>query len=75
MEVYQDAQSPVEKRVAAYLILMKNPDQALVRDIVNNLGNVRDEQLKSFVVSHLNNIRNSEEPQMRQWVIANNNII
>lgn len=66
MEVYQDAQSPVEKRVAAYLILMKNPDQALVRDIVNNLGNVRDEELKSFVVSHLNNIRYSEEPQMRR---------
>lgn len=75
MEVYQDAQSPVEKRVAAYLILMKNPDQALVRDIVNNLGNVRDEELKSFVVSHLNNIRYSEEPQMRRWVRANNNII
>lgn len=75
MEVYQDAQSPVEKRVAAYLILMKNPDQALVRDIVNNLGNVRDKELKSFVVSHLNNIRYSEEPQMRRWVRANNNII
>ncbi|XP_044022340.1 apolipoprotein B-100 isoform X2 [Siniperca chuatsi] len=66
MEVYQDAQSPVEKRVASYLILMKNPDQALVRDIVNNLENVREEQLKSFVVSYLNNIRNSDEPQMHQ---------
>ncbi|XP_070776697.1 apolipoprotein B-100 [Enoplosus armatus] len=65
-EVYQDAQSPVEKRVAAYLILMKNPDPALVRDIVNNLENVREEQLKSFVVSHLKNIRNSDEPQMQQ---------
>lgn len=66
MDVYQDAKNPVEKRVAAYLILMKNPDQVLVRDIVNTLGSVRDEQLKSFVVSHLNNIRNSEEPQMHQ---------
>ncbi|XP_068573744.1 apolipoprotein B-100 isoform X2 [Cebidichthys violaceus] len=66
MEVFQDAQSPVEKRVAAYLILMKNPDQALVRDILNVLENVRDEQLKSFVVSHLKNIRNSGEPQMDQ---------
>ena len=66
MEVYQDAQSPVEKRVAAYLILMKNPDQALVTDVLNNLENVRDEQLKSFVVSHLKNIFNSGEPQMHQ---------
>uniref|UniRef100_A0A8D0D7V1 Apolipoprotein B n=1 Tax=Sander lucioperca TaxID=283035 RepID=A0A8D0D7V1_SANLU len=66
MEVYKDAKSPVEKRVAAYLILMKNPDQALVRDILYNLENVRNEQLKSFVVSHLKNIRNSGEPQMHQ---------
>lgn len=70
MEVYQDAQSPVEKRVAAYLILMKNPNPALVRDIVNNLENMMDKQLKNFVVSHLNNIRNSNEPQMHQWVIG-----
>lgn len=69
MEVYQDAQSPVEKRIAAYLVLMKNSDQALVRDIVNNVENMGDEQLKNFVVSHLNNIRNSNEPQMHQWVI------
>nr|XP_046268549.1 apolipoprotein B-100 isoform X3 [Scatophagus argus] len=67
MEVYRDDQSPVEKRVAAYLILMKNPDQVLVRDFVNNLDNMKDEQLKSFVVSHLNNIHNSDEPQMYQF--------
>lgn len=66
MEVYQDAQSPVEKRIAAYLVLIKNSDQALVRDIVNNVENMGDEQLKNFVVSHLNNIRNSNEPQMHQ---------
>ncbi|KAM7404104.1 hypothetical protein PAMA_004499 [Pampus argenteus] len=66
VDVYQDTQSPVEKRVAAYLILMKNPDQALVRDIVNNLENMRDEQLKIFVISHLKNIQNSNEPQMQQ---------
>lgn len=72
MGVYQDARSPVEKRVAAYLILMKNPDQALLRDVVNNLEDVSDEQLKSFVVSHLNNIRNSDKPQMLQWVTVSN---
>uniref|UniRef100_A0A8C2XEB4 Apolipoprotein B n=1 Tax=Cyclopterus lumpus TaxID=8103 RepID=A0A8C2XEB4_CYCLU len=66
MEVFQDAHSPVEKRVATYLILMKTPDQALVRDILKNVENVRDEQLKSFVVSHLKNICNSGETQMYQ---------
>ncbi|XP_067336433.1 apolipoprotein B-100 [Channa argus] len=66
MDVYQDTQSPVEKRIAAYVILMKNPDQDLVRDIVDSLENMRDEQLKSFVVSHLNNIRNLNKPQTQQ---------
>uniref|UniRef100_A0A3B4VLD7 Apolipoprotein B n=1 Tax=Seriola dumerili TaxID=41447 RepID=A0A3B4VLD7_SERDU len=64
MEVYQDTQSSLEKRIAAYLILMKNPHQTLVQDIVNNLENVRNEQLKSFVISHLNNIRNFDKPQI-----------
>ncbi|XP_022055118.2 apolipoprotein B-100 isoform X1 [Acanthochromis polyacanthus] len=66
MEAYQDAQSPVEKRLAAYLILMKNPDYTLVSDVVKSLDNERNEQLRSFVISHLNNIRNSDEPQMHQ---------
>ncbi|XP_062253526.1 apolipoprotein B-100 isoform X1 [Platichthys flesus] len=66
MEVYRDTQNSVEKRIAAYLILMKSPDEALIKDIVNDLENVNDEQLKSFLVSHLNNIRNSDEPQMYQ---------
>lgn len=66
MEVYQDDKNHVEKRLAAYLILMKNPDQALVRAILTTLENERDEQIKSFVLSHLNNILNSAEPQMDQ---------
>ncbi|KAM3871405.1 apolipoprotein B-100 [Diretmus argenteus] len=67
MEVYRDVQSAVEKRVAAYLILMKNPDQALVSELLNSLEDMEEEQLKSFVVSHLNNIHNSNEPQMQQF--------
>ncbi|XP_028298322.1 apolipoprotein B-100 [Gouania willdenowi] len=64
MEVYKAKQSPVEKRAAAYLILTKKPDLPLIKDIVNNLENERDDQFRSFVRSHLNNILNSEEPQM-----------
>uniref|UniRef100_A0AAQ6ITG2 Vitellogenin domain-containing protein n=1 Tax=Anabas testudineus TaxID=64144 RepID=A0AAQ6ITG2_ANATE len=66
MEVYQDTLSPTEKRVAAYLILIRNPDQVLVGDILNNLVKLEDEELQSFVVSHLNNINNSDEPQMQR---------
>ncbi|XP_040925269.1 apolipoprotein B-100 isoform X2 [Betta splendens] len=66
MEQYLDKEGPTEKRVASYLVLMKSPDQDVVRDIVNNLETVRDEQLQNFVVSHLNNIYNSNEPQMEK---------
>uniref|UniRef100_A0A3B4ALQ0 Vitellinogen open beta-sheet domain-containing protein n=1 Tax=Periophthalmus magnuspinnatus TaxID=409849 RepID=A0A3B4ALQ0_9GOBI len=36
LDIYQDAQSPVEKRVAAYRILIKNMDEATARTIVNS---------------------------------------
>ncbi|MEQ2166910.1 hypothetical protein GOODEAATRI_033385 [Goodea atripinnis] len=61
LEVYQDTQSPAEKRLAAYLVLMKNPDHTLIREITNHLMDEKDEQLKSFVVSHLYNIHNSDD--------------
>ncbi|XP_041827365.1 apolipoprotein B-100 [Melanotaenia boesemani] len=66
MEVYLDPQSPVEKRLAAYLVMMKNPDQTLLREVLTSLMKEKDEQLRSFVISHLNNIRDSDEPQMLQ---------
>lgn len=66
MEVYRDVQSPLEKRIAAYLILMKNPDRALVTEIVNSLEDLGEQQLNLFVISHLDNIRHSTEPQMQR---------
>ncbi|KAG7226132.1 hypothetical protein INR49_014226, partial [Caranx melampygus] len=63
-EVYQDIQSPVEKRIAAYLLLMKKPHPHVVEKIVNSLENLENEELKSFVISHLNNIYESDDPQM-----------
>uniref|UniRef100_UPI0037E9B8DE apolipoprotein B-100 n=1 Tax=Semicossyphus pulcher TaxID=241346 RepID=UPI0037E9B8DE len=65
-KVYMDHESPVEKRIASYLVMMKNPDQDLMRDIVTSLEVVKDQQLKSFVVSHLKNIHKSNMPQMDQ---------
>ncbi|KAM9777528.1 apolipoprotein B-100 [Neosynchiropus ocellatus] len=66
MEVYRNDQGPVENRVAAYLILMKNPDLNVIGEILNSLGIERDGQLKNFVVSHLRNIQNSKEPQLQK---------
>ncbi|XP_020787230.2 LOW QUALITY PROTEIN: apolipoprotein B-100 [Boleophthalmus pectinirostris] len=56
LEIYQDAQSPVEKRVAAYHILIKNMDEATARTIVNSVEDLTDQELKIFVVTHLNNV-------------------
>ncbi|XP_053192306.1 apolipoprotein B-100 [Scomber japonicus] len=64
--VYKDVQSPVEKRLAAYLILMKNPDFALVKDIVSSFDHMGDVELMTFVASHMKHIRNSNEPEMQQ---------
>ncbi|XP_077429976.1 apolipoprotein B-100-like [Vanacampus margaritifer] len=66
-EVYQDPLGHVEIRIAAYLILMKNPDQAFVTDLVTNIEVMEDDQLKNFVFSHLKNIQNSKEPQMHKY--------
>uniref|UniRef100_A0A8C6UPJ7 Vitellogenin domain-containing protein n=1 Tax=Neogobius melanostomus TaxID=47308 RepID=A0A8C6UPJ7_9GOBI len=48
--------SPVEKRVASYLVLMNNMDEATAKAIVDTVDDVTDEELKTFVVTHLNNM-------------------
>uniref|UniRef100_A0A3B5M0X4 Vitellogenin domain-containing protein n=1 Tax=Xiphophorus couchianus TaxID=32473 RepID=A0A3B5M0X4_9TELE len=58
---YQDPRSPADKRLVAYLVLMKDPDSALIREICSGLLGEKDEQLKSFVLSHLKNIQNSDD--------------
>ncbi|KAM8833273.1 apolipoprotein B-100 isoform 1-T1 [Synchiropus picturatus] len=65
MEVFRNDQVPVENRIAAYLILIKNPDLNVIREFLSSLGNERDDQLKNFVVSHLRNIQNSKEHQLQ----------
>lgn len=64
--VYQQAGSPVEKRLAAYMVLMRNPDRGLLADVLATLRDENDVELKSFVWSHLNTIRHSDQPQLEQ---------
>ncbi|CAL8271230.1 unnamed protein product [Merluccius merluccius] len=65
LEIYKNPQSPVENRIAAYLILIKRADQALITQLINALAGVKEPQLKNFVFSHLDNIRNSIDPVMQ----------
>uniref|UniRef100_A0A3P8XRE4 Vitellogenin domain-containing protein n=1 Tax=Esox lucius TaxID=8010 RepID=A0A3P8XRE4_ESOLU len=67
LEEYQDAEGPVQKRVAAYLMLFKTPDRALLSNVITTLKGEQDPQFKSFVVSHLDNIRHSDDPKMQQY--------
>uniref|UniRef100_A0A9J8CEX0 Vitellogenin domain-containing protein n=1 Tax=Cyprinus carpio carpio TaxID=630221 RepID=A0A9J8CEX0_CYPCA len=58
--------SAVQKRLAAYLILMKKPeasDLEVVRKILIQDQNV---QVKSFVASHVYNIIHSRNPEMKE---------
>ncbi|XP_064809610.1 apolipoprotein B-100 isoform X1 [Oncorhynchus masou masou] len=71
LEVYQDAENPVQKRVAAYLMLMKSPDDALLSKVITTLNDEQDPQVRSFVASHLDNIQHSDDPktqQIRQYI-------
>uniref|UniRef100_A0A673JJC8 Apolipoprotein B-100-like n=1 Tax=Sinocyclocheilus rhinocerous TaxID=307959 RepID=A0A673JJC8_9TELE len=60
------AKGAVQKRLAAYLILMKKPeasDLEVVRKILTQDQNV---QVKSFVASHVYNIIHSRNPEMKE---------
>ncbi|XP_075717159.1 apolipoprotein B-100 [Rhinoderma darwinii] len=66
VQVFQDGNSPVQKRLAAYLILMKNPSQSDLRKVVRTLNKDDNEQVKNFVASHIVNIQNSQAPEMQE---------
>ncbi|KAI1895133.1 hypothetical protein AGOR_G00103160 [Albula goreensis] len=63
-QVFVDEQNPMQKRVAAYLLLMKNMERAMpyVASVLRNKDVQGNKQMPSFVVSHIVNILNSEEP-------------
>lgn len=61
--LYQQADHPIEKRLAAYMILMRNPDGGLLAEVLATLRDENDVELKSFVLSHLNTVRQSDQPQ------------
>ncbi|KAI5616809.1 apolipoprotein B-100, partial [Silurus asotus] len=63
LQQYQDTEAPTQKRIAAYLILMKNPD--VVQKVLKTLKNEKDLQVKSFVVSHITNLLDTEDPNLQ----------
>ncbi|XP_056150905.1 apolipoprotein B-100-like [Lampris incognitus] len=73
MQVLLDSANPLQKRVAAYLILMKDPQASELAQLVAALPAEQDQQAKSFVISHITNILSSTEPEtqeLRQKILA-----
>uniref|UniRef100_UPI0037E7B4DC apolipoprotein B-100-like n=1 Tax=Semicossyphus pulcher TaxID=241346 RepID=UPI0037E7B4DC len=66
MRVLLDGASPLQKRVAAYLVLMKDPQPAELAQLAQALPNEQDKQAKSFVISHVTNILSSTEPETQE---------
>ncbi|XP_061890747.1 apolipoprotein Bb, tandem duplicate 1 [Entelurus aequoreus] len=65
-EVLLDNTSPVQKRTAAYLILMKNPLPSELAQLATVLPTEKNTQFKSFVVSHITNILSTSEPETEE---------
>ncbi|XP_077443504.1 apolipoprotein Bb, tandem duplicate 1 [Stigmatopora argus] len=66
IQVVLDSASPLQKRIAAYLVFMKNPLTSELVRLVTALLTEGDEQFKSFVVSHITNILSSSEPKTKE---------
>ncbi|XP_029590044.1 apolipoprotein B-100 isoform X2 [Salmo trutta] len=72
MQVLLSGASPLQKRVAAYLVLMKDPQPAELAQLAAALPIEEDQQAKSFVISHLTNILAStaaETQELRQKIL------
>ncbi|XP_004387651.3 apolipoprotein B-100 [Trichechus manatus latirostris] len=65
LQAFLDGASPEDKRLAAYLMLMRKPSQADINRIVQLLPREQNDQVKNFVASHIANILNSEELYIR----------
>ncbi|KAI7799465.1 apolipoprotein Bb, tandem duplicate 1 [Triplophysa rosa] len=66
MQVLLDGAAPMQNRIAAYLILMKEPQPSELAQLIAALPNNGNVQVMSFVNSHLNNILSSKAPETRE---------
>ncbi|GAA6228826.1 apolipoprotein B-100-like [Lates japonicus] len=66
MQVLLDSASPMQKRIAAYLVLMKDPQPSELAQLAAALPSEQDKQVKSFVISHITNILSSTAPETEE---------
>ena len=68
MQVLLDGAAPLQKRVAAYLVLMKDPQPSELSQLAAALPVEDNQQAKSFVISHVTNILSSTAPETQEYV-------
>jgi len=61
--VAQYAKGAVQKRLAAYLILMRKPEDSDMDMVKKLLTQEQNMQIKAFVTSHIHNIISSKDPE------------
>ncbi|XP_028253696.1 apolipoprotein B-100-like [Parambassis ranga] len=66
MQVLLNNASPTQKRIAAYLVLMKDPQPSELTQLANALPNEQDQQVKSFIISHMTNILSTTGPETQE---------
>lgn len=64
--VSQYAKGAVQKRLAAYLILMRNPQDSDIDMVKKLLKQEQNTQIKSFVTSHIYNIISSTDSETQK---------
>uniref|UniRef100_A0AAV2K794 Vitellogenin domain-containing protein n=1 Tax=Knipowitschia caucasica TaxID=637954 RepID=A0AAV2K794_KNICA len=64
--VSQYPKGAVQKRLAAYLMLMRTPQDSDVDMVKKLLEKEQNPQVKSFISSHVYNILRSEEPELQE---------
>uniref|UniRef100_A0A4W5MQB1 Vitellogenin domain-containing protein n=1 Tax=Hucho hucho TaxID=62062 RepID=A0A4W5MQB1_9TELE len=69
LQVLLSDASPLQKRVAAYLVMMKDPQPAELAQLAAALPIEEDQQAKSFVISHLTNILESTAAETQEHKI------
>ncbi|XP_031437274.1 apolipoprotein B-100-like [Clupea harengus] len=66
MQVLLDGAAPLQKRLAAYLVLMKDPQPSELSQLAAALPVEDNQQAKSFVISHVTNILSSTAPETKE---------
>ncbi|XP_029451856.1 apolipoprotein B-100 [Rhinatrema bivittatum] len=66
LQTFQDNNAPADKRLAAYLMLMKNPSQSDLSKVTRAIVKDKNEQVKSYVTSHIANILSSVSPEAQE---------